>query len=60
MKHITVEQLLARKQELVAERDDKMRILAVGYDNAIATIDDLINRAMASSDAVSVGMPKEE
>ena len=47
MKYITVEQLLTRKQELIKERDHKMLVLSVGYENAIAVIDELISTATA-------------
>lgn len=50
MKHITLEQLLSRKQELMKERDHKMLVLSVGYENAIAVIDELISTAMAVED----------
>lgn len=45
MKYITVDQLLKRKQELILEREDKMKMLVIGYDNAIAIIEELINMA---------------
>lgn len=50
MKYITVEHLLKRKQELIEEREDKLRTLVVGYDNAIAILDELIKTAMESEE----------
>ena len=46
MKYITVDQLLKRKQELILEREDKIKMLVIGYDNAIAIIEELINMAV--------------
>ena len=45
MKYITVDQLLKRKQELILEREEKIKMLVVGYDNAIAIIEELISMA---------------
>ena len=45
MKYITVDQLLKRKQELILEREDKIKMITVGYDNAIAIIEELISMA---------------
>ena len=42
MSDITVDQLLKKKQELIQERDHKLLVLTVGYDNAIALLDELI------------------
>ena len=50
MKYITVDQLLKRKQELILEREDKIKMLVVGYDNAIAILEELINAAMANEE----------
>jgi ATP-dependent Clp protease ATP-binding subunit ClpA len=47
MTHITIEELLQRKQELIQERDERLKMTAVGYDNAIAVIDELIKMAMS-------------
>ena len=51
MKYITVDQLLKRKQELILEREEKMRTLVIGYDNAIAIIEELINMAANEEEA---------
>ncbi len=45
MKYITVDQLLKRKQELILEREEKIKTLVIGYDNAIAILEELINMA---------------
>ena len=50
MKHITIEELLQRKQELIQERDERLKLTAVGYDNAIALIDELIQMALAKDE----------
>ena len=44
---ITLEQLEKRKQELIKERDHKLLVLTVGYENAIAILDELITMAEA-------------
>ena len=42
---ITLEQLEKRKQELIQERDHKLLVLTVGYENAIALLDELIKES---------------
>jgi ATP-dependent Clp protease ATP-binding subunit ClpA len=54
VKYITVEQLLKRKQELILEREDKIKMLVIGYDNAIAIIEELINMAANQEEADDV------
>ena len=50
MRYITVDQLLKRKQDLILEREEKIKMITVGYDNAIAIIEELINMAMTNED----------
>ena len=56
MRYITVDQLLKRKQELILEREDKIKTLVIGYDNAIAIIEELINMA-ANQDIEKDALP---
>lgn len=55
MAHISVDQLAARKRQLIAERDRRIRELSIGYDNAIAVIDELLQMAMGHD-----GQPPKE
>ena len=50
MKYITVEQMQKRKQDLILEREEKIKMITVGYDNAIAIIEELINMAMMNEE----------
>ena len=56
MRYITVDQLLKRKAELILEREDKIKMLVIGYDNAIAIIEELINMA-ANQDIEKDALP---
>ena len=47
---ITLKQLEKRKQELIQERDHKLLVLTVGYENAIAILDNLIEMAQEKQD----------
>ncbi len=49
MKYITLEQLEVRKHELIVEREDKLRVVTIGYDNAIAILDELIVLAIGQA-----------
>ena len=55
MKYITLDELLERKQELISEREERLKMTAVGYDNAIALIEELIQKAAARGEADDQG-----
>lgn len=50
MNYITVEQLQEKRQELVDEKNHKILILNIGYDNAIALLDELIEKAQENDE----------
>lgn len=55
MKYITLEELVQRKQELIRERDERLKLTTVGYDNAIALLDELIQKVAGMSEAEPPG-----